>query len=191
MPGCDITNGRIEQCKDSVSGLKAIYFINYDDLNPDSVTYVGTTDEIADWTPISAGALQLYKYELKGANSFETTINSSRDNGTTFFQQTLTIQLKRQDVVTHKNVKLLAYGRPRIVVRTMTDQFFLMGLTQGADVTAGTVSSGSALGDFNGYNLTFEAMEVSPANFLDVSTEAGLKTLFEDGSGTDAQIVTS
>jgi hypothetical protein len=191
MPGCDITNGRIEQCKDSVSGLKAIYFINYDDLNPDSVTYVGSTDEIADWTPISAGALQLYKYELKGANSFETTINSSRDNGTTFFQQTLTIQLKRQDVTTHKNVKLLAYGRPRIVVRTMTDQFFLMGLTQGADVTAGTVSSGSALGDFNGYNLTFEAMEVSPANFLDVSTEAQLKTLFEDGAGVDAQIVTA
>ena len=188
---CDITNGRIEQCKDSVSGLKAIYFINYDDLNPDNATYVGSTDEIADWTPIAAGALQLYKYELKGANSFETTINSSRDNGTTFFQQTLTIQLKRQDVTTHKNVKLLAYGRPRIVVRTMTDQFFLMGLTQGADVTAGTVSSGSALGDFNGYNLTFEAMEVSPANFLDVSTEAQLKTLFEDGAGVDAQIVTA
>jgi hypothetical protein len=73
----------------------------------------------------------------------------------------------------------------------MTDQFFLMGLTQGADVTAGTVSSGSALGDFNGYNLTFEAMEVSPANFLDVSTEAALKILFEDGAGVDAQIVTS
>jgi hypothetical protein len=133
----------------------------------------------------------LYKYELKGANSFETTINSSRDNGTTFFQQTLTIQLKRQDVTTHKNVKLLAYGRPRIVVRTMTDQFFLMGLTQGADVTAGTVSSGSALGDFNGYNLTFEAMEVSPANFLDVTDENGLKVLFETGAGTDATIVTA
>jgi hypothetical protein len=189
---CDITNGRIEQCKDSVSGLKAIYFINYDDLNSDNVVYDNTdTDLINDWTPVNTGALQLYKYELKGANSFETTINSSRDNGTTFFQQTLTIQLKRQDVATHKNVKLLAYGRPRIVVRTMTDQFFLMGLTQGADVTAGTVSSGSALGDFNGYNLTFESMEVSPANFLDVTDEAGLKVLFEDGSGTDAQIITA
>ncbi len=30
------------------------------------------------------------------------------------------------------------------------------------------------------------AMEVSPANFLDITDEAGLKTLFEDGSGTDA-----
>ena len=189
MPGCDITNGRIEQCKDSVSGLKAIYFINYDDLTPDSgLTYVGVTDEIDTWEP--SAVINLYKYELKGANSFETTINSSRDNGTTFFQQTLTIQLKRQDVATHKNVKLLAYGRPRIVVRTMTDQFFLMGLTQGADVTAGTVSSGTALGDFNGYNLTFEAMEVSPANFINVNNEGDLATAFAY-EGTDADIVTS
>lgn len=185
MPGCDITNGRIEQCKDSVSGLKAIYLINYDDLNPDDIAYVGTTDEIDTWEP--PAALVLYKYELKGANSFETTINSSRDNGTTFFQQTLTIQLKRQDVTTHKNVKLLAYGRPRIVVRSMTDQFFLMGLTQGADVTAGTVSSGSALGDFNGYNLTFEANEVVPANFIDCDNEDQLKAVFTF-SGTPATI---
>jgi hypothetical protein len=88
-------------------------------------------------------------------------------------------------------VKLLAFGRPRIVVRSMTDQFFLMGLDQGADVTGGTVSSGAAMGDFNGYSLTFTAMEVSPANFLNCSTEAALATLFADGAAVDATIVTS
>jgi hypothetical protein len=186
---CDITNGRIEECKDSVSGLKAVYFINYDDLDEDNVTYdVTDTDLIDAWTP--ASPINLYKYELKGNNSFETNINSSRENGTTFFEQNLAIQLKRQDIATHKNVKLLAFGRPRIVVRSMTDQFFLMGLDQGADVTGGTVSSGAAMGDFNGYSLTFTAMEVSPANFLNCSTEAALATLFASG-GTDATIVTS
>ena len=40
---CDISNGRIEQCKDSVSGLKAIYIINYDKLNSDSVSYETAT----------------------------------------------------------------------------------------------------------------------------------------------------
>ena len=58
----------------------------------------------------------------------------------------------------------------------MTDQFFLMGLDQGADVSAGEISSGAALGDFNGYSLTFTAMEELPANFIDVTTEAGLAT---------------
>ena len=188
---CDITNGRIEQCKDSVSGLKAIYFINFDDLDSDNVAYDATnTDVIDTWQP--ASALSIYKYELKStANSFTTSINSSRDNGTTFFEQTLVANLKRQDFATHKNVKLLAYGRPRIVIRTMTDQFFLMGLDQGADVSAGEISTGAALGDFNGYSLTFTAQEELPANFIDVSTEAALATAFADGGGTDAVIVTS
>tara|TARA_R110002110_G_scaffold107847_5_gene269717 strand:- start:219 stop:812 length:594 start_codon:yes stop_codon:yes gene_type:complete len=195
--GCDITAGRIEQCKDSVSGLKAMYIINYDDLNSDSPTYVGygtadNVDEILTWLPIdqTPGApLQIYKFELKSTtNSFTTAINSSRDNGTTFFEQTLVAQLKRQDVVTHKNVKLLAYGRPRIVVRSMTDQFFLMGLDQGADVNAGNISSGAALGDFNGYELTFVAMEELPANFLACTSEADLVTVFNNGTD-DATIV--
>lgn len=187
---CDITAGRIEQCKDSVSGLKAMYLINYEDLNSDSPTYVtyGTgdnVDEITDWIPVDdTTQLTMYKFELKStANSFTTAINSSRDNGTTFFEQTLVAALKRQDVVTHKNVKLLAYGRPRIIVRTMTDQFFLMGLDQGADVSAGEISSGAALGDFNGYSLTFTAQEELPANFLLASSEANLKTLFANTAG--------
>jgi len=187
---CDITAGRIEQCKDSVSGLKAMYLINYEDLNSDSPTYVtyGTgdnVDEITDWIPVDdTTQLTMYKFELKStANSFTTAINSSRDNGTTFFEQTLVAALKRQDVVTHKNVKLLAYGRPRIIVRTMTDQFFLMGLDQGADVSAGEISSGAALGDFNGYSLTFTAQEELPANFLLATSEAELKTLFENTAG--------
>jgi len=193
---CEISNGRIEQCKDSVSGLKAIYIINYDKLNSDSVTYLtaaGQEDVIEAWTPIDDSAsMNLFKYELKStANSFTTSINSSRDNGTTFFTQTLVANLKRQDAVTTRNVKILSYGRPRIVCRTMTDQFFLMGLDQGADVSAGEISTGAALGDFNGYSLTFTAEEELPANFLDCTNEASLKLLFATVSGAEATIVTS
>ena len=32
-------------------------------------------------------------------------------------------------------------------------------------------------GDFNGYKITFEAMEEKPANFLDCNTESDLLTL--------------
>jgi hypothetical protein len=66
----------------------------------------------------------------------------------------------------------------------------LAGLEQGCDVTAGTVSSGTAMGDFNGYNLTFTAMERIPANFLDCTTESELAAIFNDGTD-DAIIVTN
>jgi hypothetical protein len=180
---CDIANGRLEQCKDSISGLQAIYFVNYGSFNPDpapsgDVTYsatLGLEDLITGIA--SMGLTDIYKYELKGANSFETAIQTSRDNGTTFFEQTLTVQFKRQDAVTHKNIKMLAYGRPQIIVRTNGNQFFLAGLFRGMDASAGTISSGTALGDFNGYGLTFMGQEIRPANFLDCTTEAQLVAL--------------
>ena len=180
---CDISNGRVEACKDAISGLLNIYFINYGDLEIGEVAYVdnaGNSDVIDTWTP--SAPISLYKYELKGANGFEQTIQTSRDNGTTFFEQVLTVQLKKQDIATHKNVKMLAYGRPRIVVETRDHQYFLAGLEQGCDVTAGNVSSGSAMGDFNGYNLTFSAMERIPANFLNCTSEATLSALFDGAS---------
>tara|TARA_S200002703_G_scaffold157612_2_gene165922 strand:+ start:1716 stop:2291 length:576 start_codon:yes stop_codon:yes gene_type:complete len=179
---CLIANGRTEQCKDSISGIDSIFFINFEDLDIENVTYATGGDDIT----LITGVTDLYKYELKGANSFEQNIMSSRENGTTYFEQVLTIQMKRQDVATHKNVKFLAYGRPKIVVHTRSNQWFLMGLNEGADVNAGKVSTGSAYGDFNGYELTFQSNERIPANFLtdgtggDLADENALKDLFNN-----------
>jgi hypothetical protein len=173
---CDIANGRLEACKDSIAGLDAIYIINYGDYNPDSdITFDGTYEDLINAV---TGVANLYKYELKGANSFDQAITSSRDNGTTYFEQTLAVTLKKQDVQTHKTIKLLAYGRPHIVVRNRNNQFFLAGLNRGMDVTAGSVANGTAMGDLSGYTLTFTGMENVPANFLDCATEAELATLF-------------
>jgi hypothetical protein len=180
---CLISHGRTEQCKDSISGIQALYLINFGDFDPDpstlggDVTYdttVGYEDQI---TLIGGTINSLYKYELKGNNGFNTTVNTSRDNGTTFFTQTITAELKRQDPVFHKQFKILAYGRPHVIVRTNGNQFFLAGLYRGCDATAGSIESGVAYGDFNGYKITFEAMEEKPANFLDCASEADLLTL--------------
>jgi hypothetical protein len=175
---CEIAFGRKEECKDSISGLQAIYIINYG-IAPADITYSATNaDEITDIT----GVTTVYKYELKGTNAFEQTINSSRENGTTFFEQSLTIQLKRQDPITHLTFKKLAYGRPHIIVHTRNNQFFLAGAFEGCDVTTGTVSSGTAYGDFNGYGLTFIANEKLPANFIDATDEPDLLTTVLNGA---------
>jgi hypothetical protein len=180
---CDIANGRLEACKDAISGLLNIYFINYGALNLDDVVYKdsGANSDVIDSWPADA-RVSLYKYELKGANGFEQTIQTSRDNGTTFFEQVLTVQLKKQDIATHKNVKLLAYGRPHIVIKNRNNQFFLAGLEHGMELTTATASNGTAMGDLNGYTLTFVGNEKIYANLIDCNTEATLATAF--GSAT-------
>ena len=159
---CDLTHGRLEVCKEFVGGIKAVYFIPYGALG--AITY-GTTDASDRITTI-AGTLSLYKYELKGANSFEQTITSSRENGTTFAEQTLTFTIKGLDATTTKQVKLLAWGRPHVVIKTNANNFFIAGLEHGMDVTTGLIANGTAMGDLNGYTFTLVGQEAIPANHL-------------------------
>jgi hypothetical protein len=171
---CDLGNGRLEVCKDSIGGLDAVYFINFGDFNPDvDVTYDNTNPDII--TAI-ANVTACYKFSLKGTNSFTETITSDRNNGTTFFSQELSITLKKQNATTTKMVKLLAYGRPHIIVRGRDNTYRIAGLKRGMDVTAGTIVSGAEAGDLNGYTLTFTGMENLPANFINCTTEADLLT---------------
>lgn len=171
---CDITAGRAEVCKDSVGGLKNVYFTNYDEIT--GYTYdVTNTDVIA--TVTGAATINAFKYELKGANVFDQTVTSSRDNGTTYTEQNLTVVLKKQDIATHKELKLLSYGRPRAIVEDYNGNFFLLGLEHGVELETMAIGSGTVMADLNGYTLTLKGMEKIPANFIDAANEAALLTV--------------
>lgn len=174
---CALGNGRLEVCKDAVGGIDAVYFINYGDIT-------GTTFDVTNTDLIETvtGVAILYKYEVKGTNSFEQVFNSSRENGTSFVEQTLSIILKKQDAATHKNVKLLAWGRPNVVIKNRNNQYFLAGLEHGMEITTANVSNGTAMGDLNGYTLTFVGQEKIFANLIDASSDATLETAFSSAS---------
>ena len=161
---CDLTLGRKEPCKDVIGGLKAVYFTDFGDFG----TVTQSADQITDMT----GTFVAFKYELKGNSSFEQAITSSRENGTTFFDQTLTLTLKKLSKEDNKEIKLLAYGRPHVAVEDYNGNVFVMGLENGADVTGGSIVTGSGMAEFSGYNLTLNAQEKLPANFVDAPTAA-------------------
>jgi len=194
---CLITSGRIEPCKDSLGGLRNVYFINEDIaanyMYRESVpgAYVVDTDfsESIDYVNFVE---KLYKFELKSnENVYDQEIVTSRENGTTFFRQTLTIKLKKQDIATHNAVKTLAYAKPRILVENNEGQFFLVGLLRGCDLTAGSINNGGALGDFSGYSMTFQAEELLPSQFVASGTSAFYYDIDPSGGQTASIIVTS
>tara|TARA_R110002020_G_scaffold183772_1_gene380198 strand:+ start:1402 stop:1974 length:573 start_codon:yes stop_codon:yes gene_type:complete len=165
---CDLTLGRKEPCKDVVGGIKNIYFVNYGALG----TVALTDDEITNMT--TAATVVAFKYELKGNSSLEQTVNASRENGTTFYEQTLNLTLKKLSKADNKQLKLMAYGRPHVVVEDYNGNCMMMGLVNGADVSGGTIVTGAAMGDLSGYTLTLTGMETTPANFMDVDSTAAL-----------------
>ena len=154
---CNISAGRLEGCKDSVGGLTAVYFVNFGEMGALTIT-----DETI--TGIAATTPDAFKYDLRGTSTFEQSLTSSRENGTTFAEQTLTVSLKKQDSTTHKEVKLLAYGRPHVIIEDNNGNLFVMGEEYGAEMTA-SASSGAAMGDKSGYELSFVAMEKGFAKF--------------------------
>ena len=159
---CDIANGRLEPCKDSVGGINAVYFVNYGDIT--SVTYDATNTDVIDAV---AGSPSAYKFDVRGSSTYTESIQSSRENGTTAFEQVLELSLKKLTKEDHNTIKLLSFGRPHVIIEDNNGNRFLSGLEHGADVTGGTIVTGGAMGDMSGYTLSFTGMEKTPANFID------------------------
>jgi len=157
---CDITSGRTLPCKDGIGGIKNVYFANYGGI---SVSEEADDSILA--TAFTGDAF--FKYDINnGASSLTQNIQSNRENGTTAFEQVLELTLPRLSKEDNQQVKLLAFGRPHIVVEDYNGNFWLVGKENGADVTGGSIVTGTAMGDLAGYTLTFTAVERKPANAI-------------------------
>jgi hypothetical protein len=156
---CLMTTGRKLACKDAVGGIKAIYFADYGTLG---TATIGATGYV---TAFSGTAYTLYQYDVKSASGLEQTINSSDDNGTTFFEQTLTCVLTKLDPLTQVELQKVIASRPHVFIQDNNGNYLSVGMTRGTNV-AGSISTGVALGDLNGYTLTITGQEPLMAQFV-------------------------
>ncbi len=162
---CDLTGGRKKPCKDAVGGVVKVHFVDFGDL---ATVTVGSNDEITDMS----GTFSYSTYDVKGNSSLESNINSSIENGTTFFEQVTNLTLHKMTKEDNKELKLMTYGRPHVFVQTFDNKVLLVGREHGAEVTGGTAVTGTAMGDLNGYTLTLTANETTLPNFVDGATDA-------------------
>ena len=155
---CNVTSGRVLPCKAGYGGIKAAYFFDLDALG--ALTY---TDGVI--TAI-AGTPTVYEYDVKNTSSLETAINSSRETGTTFYEQTLSLTLTYLDAPTQEQIKLIAWGRPSVAVEDYYGNMFIAGLENGMELSGGTIGTGTQPGDLSGFTMTLVGQEVDPATFI-------------------------
>ncbi len=146
-----------------------MYFADFGTLG--AIGYDGTAGE-TDVIETFGGTPDWFEFKLKGNSSFEQAVTSSRENGTTFYEQTLNLTFKKMSKQTHNELKLLAYARPHVIVEDNNGNKFLMGFEYGAEVSGGSIATGAAMGDLSGYTLTFTGQEKIPANFVDATITA-------------------
>ena len=165
---CAITKGRGVGCKAAFAGIKNIYILDY------SSAIAALSDSSGTITLPTDGSAEFFKFEVKGGqSSLETVVNSSRENGTTFYESTLNVTFQILDVETQEEIKLLNRGRAHYVVEMYPNgagvtKYLLVGKDNGAEITGGTIVTGAAAGDLQGFTLTAVATEVFPPFFCTV-----------------------
>ena len=171
---CDITAGRNDSnCLDSLGGIKAIYVANFAKGMFADSTFTG--EEIT----AMGSAYDVYKYELRGTNNIDEANTKDINAGTSIFEGSGTITLKKQDATTQAQMILLSKGRPQIIAEGYDGSLRIFGIKNGVDVTVNT-ASGADMNEFNGYTLTLASKEDNLAYFVASSLVAvGAATGFD------------
>lgn len=147
-------------CMNALGGLKVAYFLAGE---------ITTTTEVAGEITDLIGTGSFYEYQLaKDTAFYSESINVSNVNGTVFYQGELTIVLQKMEAAKRNQILLLAQNRDlRIVFVDNNDVSYIMGLSRGSVMSAGTAATGTAVADLNGYTLTFQSQEPQSAGILD------------------------
>ena len=163
MP-CYITSGEALGCSDSIGGIKKVYI-------------VGGGGEVTGYTYNTSGAITgatstsgttLYGFELKrNTSSLTQNVTKSYENGTVYFEQILEVVLFKYDQEKRDKMKVLAQNdNLQIIAIDQNDVQYLLGQVNFSYLSGGAATSGLALGDRNGFSLTFTAQEAEPARVI-------------------------
>lgn len=158
---CLITSGWTVDCSDSQGGIVKIFIAN----GPTD----GFTETSGVLTDVTVGGVSLapadfFEFELpKQTGSITETINHSTENGTVFYDQALTLVFNKMESAKRNQILLMAQNEELFVVaKDNNGKYWSIGLTRGATVTAGTLTSGTSYADRNGGELTISAFEPNP-----------------------------
>lgn len=165
-----ITKGRTLDCNRISGGVKYIYFSVYDD----AITYAYDGTNPLEIDTINFNNTNIYRYTMPlGVSSVTDTIVGSRENGTYYQTPSVNIILNKLTKEDQNQIKLLAQSRVRIFAQLNeqltggNDVIIALGMSNGLELNAGTMDSGAAFGDRNGYTLTFDGMEPIPFAMLE------------------------
>jgi hypothetical protein len=148
---CELTTGFTLDCKDGVGGVIEIVLADYLSLN--DFTF-NATEEVTAINGYTISDLFTYSLPTQTA-SFEETINFNRDNGTVFYTQTVNVMLHKLSSAKRLELQSVAQARLIVFVKDSNQNWWAVGYENGADLSTSTASTGTALGDMNGFTLAF------------------------------------
>jgi len=172
-----LTKGRGLDCNRISGGIKYVYFGVYDQFEApiETTGIVVVNSEVTDIDMLVGGAQNtLYRYTMPlGVASVTETIVGSRESGSIYYTPVLSVILNRLSKEDQNQIKLLgstkvvAFAQLNATLANGNDVIVALGVENGLQLNAGTMDSGAAWGDRNGYTLTFDGIEAKPFSMLE------------------------
>ena len=161
---CDLTNGRLlDDCLVGRAGIKTVFYAKYNDF----IALTGKIQLGGEYTDLGADPITVYRFEMAdNVGMFDETVNTARENGTSFLAKTITMTLfniKPADLVDLDALKL---GRWTMWTLDFQGKIRIFGDTNGCTSTGGVENSGTAAGDKKGLDQVFLAEEDYYALFM-------------------------
>jgi ethanolamine utilization protein EutA (predicted chaperonin) len=186
-----LTKGRGLDCNRIAGGVKYVYFGVYDQfVSTNGIEVSGIVQSAGEVTDINmTGSSKLYRYTMPlGSASVTETITGSTENGTIFYTPTVNIVLNKISKADQNEIKLLGMNKvvifaelnQRVSSASLHNVIIGLGVTNGMSLNAGSIDTGAAFGDRNGYTLTFDGLEPIPFPTLQDYTDTPF-----DNSGWD------
>jgi hypothetical protein len=168
---CAINAGYTQDCRDSVGGVKEVYFISVDDI----ASYTESSGVLTAITKNTGK--RFYKFAQKSNTASATeTLTGSSENGTFYAAQEISLVFNKMQASMRNLLLLLAKNRLVAVVVDKNGTGWLYGRENGLDLNGGTAATGTAMGDKNGYTPTFSGQERELAPEVNAATIAALET---------------
>jgi len=166
---CNLTQGRIIDCRNSTGGIEEVLIANFGDITIDAVAAGVIT------TMTQAGATSFYRYSLEKENgSLVETHTGSLENGTNVYDSVLDFNTKNLTASESEELTLLDQARLFVIVKDMNGKWWTVGAYHAADKLAGTSVTGAAFGDLNGFTYSISAKESVRMLEVDSTVIAGL-----------------
>ena len=166
---CNLTQGRIIDCRNSTGGVEEILIANFDDITITSVA-AGVLTGLTQ-----AAATSFYRYSLEKENgSLIETQTGSLENGTNFYDSVLDFNTKNLSASENEELTLLDQAQLFVIVKDMNEKYWTVGAYYAADKLTGTAVTGAAFGDHNGYTYSITSKEAKRMLEVDSTVIAGL-----------------
>lgn len=148
MGCCAAFSGITRDCDGNVGGIKRAWIACYD-----SVTGKTITGEKISAITLEDGT-EFSPFEFRKQTGSATQSFQLGDNGTSYYEQTITLVFSKQETSKRLELNSLAFSDLVVIIEDNNGMYWYFGYDNPVTLSANEAETGTAFGDFNGYTVT-------------------------------------